>query len=126
MNQGKLWCVVNPTVGLPLLLGGVATISLLVHASIMTQTTWMSSFFQGGAKAKVAANAATPSATTPASNTPAFAISVTPVSTGTSAAGTSFVVTVSPTGAPSAGPAMVADAGAAKPATLAALGPTRR
>jgi light-harvesting protein B-800-850 alpha chain len=33
MNQGRIWCVVNPTVGLPLFLGSVATISLLVHTS---------------------------------------------------------------------------------------------
>ncbi|NEP82323.1 MAG: light-harvesting protein, partial [Okeania sp. SIO3B3] len=30
MNQGRIWCVVNPTVGLPLFLGGVAAISLIV------------------------------------------------------------------------------------------------
>ena len=28
MNQGKIWLVVKPTVGLPLFLGGVATIAL--------------------------------------------------------------------------------------------------
>ena len=31
MNQGRIWCVVKPTVGLPLFLGSVAIISLLVH-----------------------------------------------------------------------------------------------
>ena len=48
MNQGRIWCVVKPTVGLPLFLGGVAVISLLVHASILVSTTWMAAFFQGG------------------------------------------------------------------------------
>ena len=42
MNQGRIWCVVNPTVGLPLFIGGVAVTSLVVHASVMTHTTWMS------------------------------------------------------------------------------------
>ncbi|MCA3562499.1 MAG: light-harvesting protein [Aestuariivirga sp.] len=54
MNQGRIWCVVNPTVGLPLFIGGVAVTSLVVHASVMTHTTWVSDFWQGG-KAKMAA-----------------------------------------------------------------------
>ncbi len=49
MNQGRIWCVVNPTVGLPLFIGGVAVTSLVVHASVMTHTTWMSNFWQGAA-----------------------------------------------------------------------------
>lgn len=47
MNQGRLWCVVNPTVGLPLFLGGVALISLIVHFAVLENTTWMSAFFGG-------------------------------------------------------------------------------
>ena len=46
MNQGRIWCVVNPTVGLPLFIGGVAVTSLVVHASVMTHTTWMSNFWK--------------------------------------------------------------------------------
>ncbi len=45
MNQGRIWCVVNPTVGLPLFIGGVAVTSLVVHASVMTHTTWMSKYW---------------------------------------------------------------------------------
>jgi len=48
MNQGRIWCVVNPTVGLPLFIGGVAVTSLVVHASVMTHTTWVSDFWSGG------------------------------------------------------------------------------
>ena len=55
MNQGKIWCVVHPTVGLPLLLGSVTVLSLLVHASVLNNTTWMADFFQGGASRTVAA-----------------------------------------------------------------------
>lgn len=47
MNQGRIWCVVNPTVGLPLFLGSVAVTSLVVHASVMTHSTWVSKFFEG-------------------------------------------------------------------------------
>ena len=49
MNQGRIWCVVNPTVGLPLFIGGVAVTSLVVHASVMTHSTWVGKFFEGGA-----------------------------------------------------------------------------
>ena len=54
MNQGRIWCVVNPTVGLPLFIGGVAVTALVVHASVMSHTTWMSSYWEGGQKAKAA------------------------------------------------------------------------
>ena len=48
MNQGRIWCVVNPTVGLPLFLGGVAVISLIVHYSVLSNSTWFAAFIQGG------------------------------------------------------------------------------
>jgi light-harvesting protein B-800-850 alpha chain len=47
MNQGRIWCVVKPTVGLPLFLGGVAVISLLVHLSVLLNTTWFAAFLGG-------------------------------------------------------------------------------
>jgi light-harvesting protein B-800-850 alpha chain len=53
MNQGRIWCVVNPTVGLPLFIGGVAVTSLVVHASVLSHTTWFSNYWQG-ASAKTA------------------------------------------------------------------------
>lgn len=55
MNQGRIWTVVKPTVGLPLFLGGVAVIALLVHFSVLSNTTWFSGYWQGGAKAPAAA-----------------------------------------------------------------------
>jgi light-harvesting protein B-800-850 alpha chain len=54
MNQGRIWCVVNPTVGLPLFIGGVAVTSLVVHASVMTHSTWVSKFFEGSVAAQAA------------------------------------------------------------------------
>jgi light-harvesting protein B-800-850 alpha chain len=66
MNQTKLWLVVKPTVGIPLFLAGVAITSLLVHLSILNNTTWVAAFFNGGAKAKHAAPApAAPEAAAP-------------------------------------------------------------
>ncbi len=49
MNQGRIWCVVNPTVGLPLFLLGVAVIAFTVHFAILSNTTWFGAFFQGSA-----------------------------------------------------------------------------
>ncbi len=44
MNQGRIWCVVKPTVGLPLFLGAVATIS---HYAVLTHTKWFAAFLGG-------------------------------------------------------------------------------
>jgi light-harvesting protein B-800-850 alpha chain len=54
MNQGKIWLVVKPTVGLPLLLGSVAFTALLVHWAVLTHTTWFPAYWNGKAKAPVA------------------------------------------------------------------------
>ncbi|WP_373502623.1 light-harvesting protein [Aestuariivirga sp.] len=53
MNQGRIWCVVSPTVGLPLFIGGVAVTSLVVHASVLTNVSWMGKYWEG-ANAKMA------------------------------------------------------------------------
>jgi light-harvesting protein B-800-850 alpha chain len=47
MNQGTLWTVVKPSVGLPLLLGAVAITALLVHFAVLTHTTWFAKFMNG-------------------------------------------------------------------------------
>jgi light-harvesting protein B-800-850 alpha chain len=57
MNQGRIWCVVKPTVGLPLFLGAVAITSLVVHTAVLLNTDWYAGFMQGGKKAKTAAMA---------------------------------------------------------------------
>jgi light-harvesting protein B-800-850 alpha chain len=97
MNQGRIWCVVHPTVGLPLLLGSVAATSLIVHASIMTHTTWMDSYWMG-ARARVAQTSSlTPSAKPAAFQAgPGFSLTVAPApaSGSTQAA---YVITVTPT-----------------------------
>lgn len=60
MNQGRIWCVVKPTVGLPLFLGTVLLISLLIHYAVLSHTTWMGAYWQGGAKAHAAATISEP------------------------------------------------------------------
>lgn len=47
MNQSRMWLVVNPTIGLPLFLGGVALIAFTVHFAILDNTTWFPAFFGG-------------------------------------------------------------------------------
>lgn len=54
MNQGRIWCVVQPTIGLPLFLGAVALTSLAVHASVLNNTTWIKDYWSGSSKAKTA------------------------------------------------------------------------
>lgn len=54
MNQKEIWCVVNPTVGLPLFLGAVAVTSLIVHGAILANTNWFSAYWEGGNQENVA------------------------------------------------------------------------
>jgi light-harvesting protein B-800-850 alpha chain len=60
MIYGKIWCVVKPSVGIPLFLGAVAVSSFLVHYMLLTHTTWLPKFLEG--KAAVVATAAAPPA----------------------------------------------------------------
>ena len=65
MNQGKVWRVVKPTVGVPIFLGAVAVTSVFVHYQLLTHTTWFPGYYQGGQKAKAVATAAAPDAAAP-------------------------------------------------------------
>lgn len=94
MNQGRIWCVVNPSVGLPLFLGSVALTSLAVHTSVMTNTTWMSNYWQGSARNRTAE--ATPAGTSVAKAGAAFSVTVAPSVTSDASAPASFVITVTP------------------------------
>ena len=108
MNQGRIWCVVHPTVGLPLLLGSVAITSLIVHASVMSHTTWMSNYWQGASRVKFApAAAATPVPGASVAAPAGFTFSVAPVTPAPGATQAAFVVTMSAnaaTGPTSSGP----------------------
>jgi len=92
MNQGRIWTVVSPSVGLPLMLGSVAITSLLVHAAVLTHTTWMGGYWQGG-KAKTA-ELVVPSKV--ASAVPGYSVNVAPVAAEPGKSATAFVVTVTP------------------------------
>jgi light-harvesting protein B-800-850 alpha chain len=68
MNQAKIWLVVSPSVGLPLLLGSVAVTVLLVHLAVLDNTTWVKAYMQGGNKKAAAVETMTaPVASLPSS-----------------------------------------------------------
>jgi light-harvesting protein B-800-850 alpha chain len=54
MIYGKLWCVVKPSVGIPLMLGTVAVSSFAVHYALLTHTTWLPAYYEGKAKTTAA------------------------------------------------------------------------
>ena len=76
MNEGKIWTVVSPNVGVPLFLGAVAVMSFTIHFAILSHTTWFAAFWQGGHK--VASVSAPMVTTAPAAATPTSAAPVTP------------------------------------------------
>jgi light-harvesting protein B-800-850 alpha chain len=49
MIYGKLWCVVKPSVGIPIIIGAVAVASFAVHLSLTINTTWVKRFLNGSA-----------------------------------------------------------------------------
>jgi len=49
MIYGKLWCVVKPSVGIPLIITAVAFASFNVHLQLVNNTTWVKGFLQGNA-----------------------------------------------------------------------------
>jgi light-harvesting protein B-800-850 alpha chain len=112
MNQGRIWCVVNPTVGLPLFLGSVAITSLVVHASILTHVDWFGGYWEGGAKAKAALATPAPTVAPSAYKTDAgFTMSVAPAPAAANAPA-SFVITVTPNAPAATAPAVIHTASA--------------
>lgn len=49
----KIWLLVKPTIGLPVFFVAVAVTSLIVHAAVLTHTTWYPAFYNGKAKPAV-------------------------------------------------------------------------
>lgn len=60
MIYGKIWCVVKPSVGIPLFLGAVAVSSFAVHYMLMTNTTWLPKYYEGRATAPTMATTTAP------------------------------------------------------------------
>lgn len=100
MNNGRIWCVVNPTVGLPLFLGSVALISFTVHFAVLNNTGWVADYWKGKSRTAARADTATiaPVALRADGNT-TFVLNVAPAGNGD--AMKQIVVTVTPQGAAS-------------------------
>jgi light-harvesting protein B-800-850 alpha chain len=58
MKEGRIFLYVSPNVILPIMFLVMVLTSLAVHYSVLTNTTWMSDFFQGAAVSAEAAAAA--------------------------------------------------------------------
>ncbi len=118
MNQGRIWCVVNPTVGLPLFLGAVAVTSLIVHTAVLTHSSWYGPYVGLVPRVKTAVNdtGSTDTGSKLAANA-GFTINVAPASAEPGQLAQSVVVTVTPNQTmAAASPTAVADT---PPAVLA-------
>ncbi|MFN7857376.1 light-harvesting protein [Acidovorax sp.] len=58
MIYSKMWCVVKPSVGIPIFIAAVAISSFSVHLALTMNTTWVKDFLNGGAKVVAVAPAA--------------------------------------------------------------------
>lgn len=116
MNQGRIWCVVKPTVGLPLFLGSVAVTSLIVHYAVLSHSSWYGAFYEGGKTKKAALENSVSPVALSSTAVPGYVISVAPAAN--TQLGSSFVVTVAPAPAPVA---VAADTPAARPLNKVSL-----
>lgn len=61
MIYSKMWCVVKPSLGIPVFIAAVAISSFSVHVALTMNTTWVKDFLNGSAKVgSVASVAADP------------------------------------------------------------------
>jgi light-harvesting protein B-800-850 alpha chain len=49
MNEGRIFLYVSPTVAIPLFFAAIVLAALLVHASLLNNTTWFAGYWQGSA-----------------------------------------------------------------------------
>ena len=49
MIYGNMWCVVKPSVGIPIIIGAVAVASFSVHLALTLNTTWVKKYLNGSA-----------------------------------------------------------------------------
>ena len=57
MNEGRIWLYVRPSVGIPLFFIAFVLAALAVHASILNNTSWFASYWQGAAPVAASAEA---------------------------------------------------------------------
>jgi light-harvesting protein B-800-850 alpha chain len=97
MNQGRIWCVVNPNHGLPLFLGSVALISFTVHYAVLNNSSWFKDFFNGIPMTKASVELKVdPVADVAAATKPAVTVEVGQTATLTTDGTTSYTVKLKP------------------------------
>ena len=97
MNQGRIWCVVSPTVGLPLFLGSVAVMAFTVHFAVLNNTSWMSNYWSGvPMKAASLATDVAPAVALAPAVKPAVTVEVAAIASVPGDDTTAFVVKVKP------------------------------
>jgi light-harvesting protein B-800-850 alpha chain len=65
MIYGKIWCVVKPSVGIPLFLSAVAISSFAVHLTLLNTAPWLKNYYVGGTGKSAAAEAPATTAAAP-------------------------------------------------------------
>jgi len=60
MNEGRIFLYVSPSILIPLMFGVMVLTALLVHFSILNNTTWFAGYWQGSAATAEAAAAPAP------------------------------------------------------------------
>jgi light-harvesting protein B-800-850 alpha chain len=60
MIYGKLWCVVKPSVGIPLFLSAVAISSFAVHLTLLNTAPWLKQYYAGGSAKSAQVTTETP------------------------------------------------------------------
>ncbi len=78
MNEGRIWLYVSPSVGIPLFFIAIAAVALIVHASILVNTTWFGAYWQGAVAAAPAVEAPAAEAAAPAADAMAPAAEAAP------------------------------------------------
>ncbi len=58
MNNGRMWTVLSPNVGIPFFFVALVTASLSIHFSVLTSTDWFDNFFMGKKLADTSAQGA--------------------------------------------------------------------
>jgi light-harvesting protein B-800-850 alpha chain len=57
MNEGRIFLYVSPSILIPIMFVVMVLTALLVHASILTNTTWFAGYWQGAAASAPAVEA---------------------------------------------------------------------
>ncbi len=71
MNEGRIFLYVSPNIFIPMFFAGIVLAALLVHASLLNNTTWFAGYWQGAAKVAVVESVAVVEAAPAAMEAPA-------------------------------------------------------